>query len=98
MYGLKVRIRAYTDENAYPPEVESIMTDYDGQTHIFRNALTAFTAESAPMIPGDGVIRCRVLCEEKRFAVVDTALPDNVESVMGQSEFRVAYSDLTEDA
>ena len=97
MYGLKVRIRAVIDES-YPTWVECVMTDCGGQTHLFREKLPVVSSEFAPMIPGDGIIRCTLIEETAQYAEIDTYLPDGVESTMGVSRFRVAKSDLTEDA
>lgn len=97
MYGIKVRIRCITDES-YPRFAECILTDYDGMTHIFRDKLPVFTADSDPMIPGDGFIRCSVIREMPLYAEVDTVLPDDVESIMGQTRFRIAYDNLTDNA
>lgn len=97
MYGIKVRIRCITDES-FPRFAECVMTDYDGMTHTFRDKLPVFTAEHDPMIPGDGVIRCSVIRETAKYAEVDTTLPDDVESVMGETRFRIALSDLTDNA
>ncbi len=97
MCGLKVRIRCVTDA-AEPVSVECVMTDLEGQTHAFRNHLSVFTMESEPMIPGDGVIRCSLLEETPMYAVIDTALPDNVESTMGQTRFKVSPHDLIDNA
>ena len=98
MYGMKVRIRRVIENDTYPERVECFMTDYEGQTHFFEDKLTAFTGETDPMIPGDGVIRCTVLREMPLFVEVDTALPDNVESTMGKTVFCISWDDLTEDA
>lgn len=97
MYGLKVRIRNVTDE-AYPQWVECVMTDFEGQTHYFRDKLPIFTTDSDPMIPADGVIRCTVIRETPLYVEIDTSLPDGVESTMGISRFAVSREDLTEDA
>ncbi len=97
MYGIKVRIRCIIDES-YPKFVECVLTDYDGMTHIFRDKLPIFSAEYDPMIPGDGIIRCSVIRETEHFAEVDTALPDDVESIMGVNKFRIAICDLTDSA
>ena len=97
MHALRVRIRRVLNSDE-PVLVECMMTDFSGQTHYFHGGLSSFTAESEPMIPGDGLIRCTVKAEEKLFAVVDTALPDFVESTAGLTTFRVAYSDLTDQA
>lgn len=98
MYGLKVRIRRVIENDTYPERVECFMTDYEGQTHFFEDKLPVFTAESDPMIPGDGVIRCTVLREMPLFVEVDTSLPDGVESTAGRTVFSVSRDDLTEDA
>lgn len=97
MYGIKVRIRCIIDE-AYPRFVECTLTDYDGMTHIFRDKLPVFSAEYDPMIPGEGLIRCSLLRETPLYAEVDTVLPDDVESIMGQTSFRIAYADLSDRA
>jgi hypothetical protein len=97
MYGIKVRIRCITDES-YPRFAEALLTDFDGMTHIFRDKLPVFTADCEPMIPGDGVIRCSVIRETAQYAEVDTTLPDDVESIMGETRFRIARCDLTENA
>ena len=97
MYGIKVRIRCITDES-YPRFAEALLTDFDGMTHIFRDKLPVFTADCEPMIPGDGVIRCSVIRETAQYAEVDTTLPDDVESIMGETRFRIASCDLTENA
>ena len=97
MYGIKVRIRCIIDET-FPRFAECTLTDYDGMTHFFRDRLPVFSTDSDPMIPGEGVIRCSVIREERNYAEVDTALPDNVESIMGKNKFRIALSDLTENA
>lgn len=96
MYALKVRIRRMLSAEART--VECMMTDFDGQTHYFHGALSLFTSESAPMIPGEGIIRCTLSEEKPLYAVVDTLLPDSVESTGGLTTFRVAYSDLTDQA
>jgi hypothetical protein len=97
MYGIKVRIRCITDES-YPRFAEALLTDFDGMTHIFRDKLPVFTADCEPMIPGDGIIRCSVIRETAQYAEVDTTLPDDVESIMGETRFRIARCDLTENA
>ena len=98
MNGLKVRIRRVIENDTYPERVECFMTDYEGQTHFFEDKLPVFTAETDPMIPGDGVIRCTVLREMPLFVEVDTSLPDGVESTTGRTVFSVSRDDLTEDA
>ncbi len=97
MYGIKVRIRCIIDE-AYPRFAECVLTDFDGMSHTFRDKLPVFTAEHDPLIPGDGVIRCSVLRETAQYAEVDTTLPDDVESIMGETKFRIPLSELTENA
>ncbi len=97
MYGIKVRIRCIIDET-YPRFAECVLTDFDGMTHIFRDKLPVFSAEYDPIIPGDGVIRCSVIRETPLYAEVDTSLPDDVESIMGENRFRIAYCDLTDHA
>ena len=97
MHALRVRIRRVLSTEA-PVTVECMMTDYAGQMHYFHNRLSAFTAESDPMIPGDGLIRCTVRAEHPLFAEVSTELPDFIESTAGLTEFRVACSDLTDQA
>ena len=97
MYGIKVRIRCIIDES-FPRFAEAVMTDFVGMTHIFRDKLPVFTAEYEPMIPGDGIIRCSVIRETAQYAEVDTTLPDDVESIMGETRFRIAPADLTENA
>ena len=95
MYGLKVRIRTVI-EPTDPISVECVMTDYEGQTHYFREKLPNVSTELSPMIPGDGVIRCSVLHETNKYAEIDTSLPDGVESTMGISRFKVHIQDLTD--
>lgn len=97
MYGLKVRIRSIIDDS-YPKWVECVMTDYEGQTHYFRDKLPVFSMESEPMIPGDGIIRCTVIRETPMYTEIDTSLPDGVESTMGVNRFIVSGEDLTDDA
>jgi hypothetical protein len=97
MDGLKVRIRAVLDA-AQPVTVECCMTDFDGQTHLFRGPVTLFSSELSPLIPGDGIIRCTVRRETALFAEISTALPDGIESTMGVNSFRVHRSDLTDNA
>ena len=97
MDGLKVRIRAVLDA-AQPVTVECSMTDFDGQTHLFRGPVTLFSSESSPLIPGDGIIRCTVRQETAQYAEISTALPDGIESTMGVNSFRVHRSELTDNA
>jgi hypothetical protein len=98
MYGVKVRIRRILEE--CPPDtfVECLFTDYDGQTHYFRDKLPVFCTEWEPKIPCDGVIRCRVTEEAEKWVMIDTMLPDDVESTMGEYKFKVSRSDLTDNA
>lgn len=95
MYGLKVRIRNVIDAGD-PVSVECVMTDFEGQTHYFRERLSNVSTELNPMIPGDGVIRCSVLREAALFTEIDTSLPDGVESTMGQTRFKVHPQDLSD--
>ena len=97
MYGIKVRIRCIIDDSSYPSFAECILTDYDGMTHIFRDKLPIFSAEDDPIIPGDGVIRCSLILETAQFAEVDTILPDDVESIMGETRFRIERADLLDN-
>lgn len=96
MYGLKVRIRCLTDESE-PPAAECVMTDFDGRTHFFCEQLSCISTELHPMIPGDGIIRCSVIRETEHYTEIDTSLPDNIASTMGQSRFRVHPQDLTDN-
>ena len=97
MYGVKVRIRRITE--VHPPDtfVECLFTDFDGQTHYFRDKLHIFTAEWEPQIPCDGVIRCRVTEEAAKWVMIDTMLPDDVESTMGVYKFKIAKCDLVDN-
>ena len=49
-------------------------------------------------MPCDGVIRCRVTEEAEKWVMIDTMLPDDVESTMGEYKFKVSRSDLTDNA
>ena len=98
MYGIKVRIRSLVADYGYDKLVECILTDYDGQTHIFQDKLPIFCTDTEAHLPCDGVIRCMVKEEHPSYAVVDTVLPDDVETVFGQSRFRVSYDDLVDNA
>ncbi len=97
MYGIKVRIRCITDESQ-PRFAECVLTDYDGMTHFFRDKLPVFTSEFDPLLPCDGIIRCSLIHQTAVYADVDTLLPDDVESTMGETHFRIAIADLTENA
>ena len=97
MYGLKVRVRAVIDDTSDPVRVECVMTDFDGQTHIFRDKLPIFCAEFAPVVPCDGIIRCTLTDETPLYAEISTALPDAVESIMGVDRFRVSKDDLIDN-
>lgn len=98
MYGIKVRIRSLIEDWGTDKIVECMLTDYDGHTHYFRDKLPIFYPDIDANLPCDGVIRCMVKEEHPKYAVVDTVLPDDVESVMGQSRFRVSYDDLVDNA
>jgi hypothetical protein len=98
MYGIKVRIRSLTADYGYDKFVECMLTDYDGHTHYFRDKLPVFTPDITANLPCDGVIRCMLKEEHPKYAVVDTMLPDDVESTMGEHRFRVSYDDLVDNA
>ena len=98
MYGIKVRIRSLVSDCGYDKYVECVLTDYEGQTHIFHDKLPIFCLAVEANLPCEGVIRCMVKEEHPKFAVVDTALPDGVESIMGQTRFQVSYHDLVDNA
>ena len=98
MYGIKVRIRSLLEDRDYDKIVECMLTDYDGHPHYFRDKLTSFYPDTDAVLPCDGVIRCMLKEEHPKYAVVDTMLPDDVESTMGEYRFRVSYDDLTDNA
>ena len=97
MFGLTVKIRTVAAETP-PAAAEAMMTDADGRTHFFRCPLMLLTTDPAPFLPADGVIRCTVVTETAHWTEIDTALPDQIESTLGQTRFRVHRADLTDNA
>jgi hypothetical protein len=103
MKAIAVEITQVVDDSAYPPLVECLLVDAQGQTHRFveKEAIMSSTAVAVGALPAPGAIACEVESEwvdsEGRSLVrAATARPWGVESTAGSSNFVVFAEQLRE--
>ncbi|MBQ8934927.1 MAG: hypothetical protein IJ049_00775 [Oscillospiraceae bacterium] len=94
MFCVKVDILSMTDD-AQPVFVECSLVDCNGNIHLFRDKLPVFTKEDAPKVPCEGVLRCTILQEKRDTVVIDTSLPDDIESSDGKTVFEVGRDQMS---
>lgn len=92
MPSVEVIIAKVIDDSS-PVWVECELTDSYGKVHVFREKLPIVDNGDQSIkegLPRTGAIRCMVLEDKPNSVVIDTELPDGVESVTGTSRFSVS--------
>lgn len=96
---LKVRILRIWDIDWYPGWAECSMYDVFGIEHRFQDKIPVFSARELLLtdIPCDGAIRCvSIQKNADGTVIVDTGLPDGVESLAGKRLFSVFSNQLAD--
>lgn len=89
----KVMITKITDES-FPIFVEAVLTDYHGKSHYFTDKLPIFSLEHTPDLPCEGAIRCVIIQDNGESCLIDTSIPDDVQSTQGVFSFKVPKSQI----
>jgi hypothetical protein len=93
---VNVKVVKLIDDD-FPGWVECQLIDVMGQSHVFRDKIPIFSAELSvdSTLPHTGIIRCRVLETNDDRIIIDTDMPDGVESISGQTRFSVAPTEVS---
>jgi len=97
MATVEVEIVGVIDED-FPGWVECHLTDANDQVHVFREKIPVVidsALDALANFPRKGVIRCTVLEMQSDVLVIDTELPDGVESISGITRFAVSPDQIT---
>lgn len=100
VYAIVDVIIARVVNQSFPAWVECELTDVNGKIHVFRDKSPIFESNSPrrdTKLPRSGGIRCRVVGEESGRMMVDTELPDHIESISGFTRFSVLPSQFSQD-
>jgi hypothetical protein len=94
-----VEIVRFTDDcDEWPRFVEARLIDFAGREWLFHDKAPIFTCEdinSKSVFPKAGIIRCQLVSmrldsDRREIAIIDTALPDHVETPTGETRFEVS--------
>ena len=99
MHNVEVSILRMIDDH-YPGFVECELIDLDGKRHMFVDKLPIFEGDEADVdagFPRIGYIRCQVVRSTVDTALIDTGLPDAVESKSGETRFLVRLPQIVSD-
>lgn len=88
MADVKVNILRIVDNSGYPDFVEFELTDCNGKQHYFIDKLPIVSKYDA-VPPCIGAMRCMIIGIKENTVVIDTSLPDDIESVNGEYQFEV---------
>lgn len=87
MASVKLEILRIVNES-FPGFVECKLVDCGGKSHFFIDKLPV-VADCSDVPPCDGAARCSVLKAKKNTFVIDTSIPDDIESTNGEYIFEV---------
>ncbi|MDN8616406.1 hypothetical protein [Variovorax ginsengisoli] len=103
MKAITVEITRLVDDSAYPPLVECLLVDAQGQAHRFveKDAIVSSTPVTVDGLPRPGVLACEVELEwvdaaGRSLVRASTTKPWGVESTAGSSNFVVLVEQLQE--
>lgn len=88
MASVKVNILKIVDDTGYPTFVEFELIDSNGISHRFIDKVPVISADYDP-VPLIGEMGCTVVGETETTFIIDTALPDDIESLNGEYRFEV---------
>jgi hypothetical protein len=89
---VKVEIIRYVD-HAQPGWVECVLRDAHGNSWSFIEKVPVVTdklLEAESIYPQPGVLTCELICYEENFALISTIKPWGIESVNGETTFKVS--------
>ena len=88
MASVKVNILKIVNDTGYPTFVEFELIDSSGISHHFIDKVPIICTNDDP-IPPIGEMGCTVVGETETTFIVDTTLPDDIESLNGEYQFEV---------
>lgn len=88
MASVKVNILKIVDDTGYPTFVEFELIDSNEISHHFIDKVPIISAVDDP-VPPTGEMNCTVVGETETTFIIDTALPDDIESLNGEYQFEV---------
>lgn len=88
MVAVKVKILKIID-NSFPIFVECVLVDLNGERHYFHDKLSVFSIEDSVQYPCFGELRCQITQYKRNTVVIETLLPDDIESITGKYRFEV---------
>lgn len=101
MKAITVEITRLVDDSTYPPLVECLLVDAQGQTHRFieKDAIVSSSTVNVDGIPRPGVLACEVELEwvdeaGRSLVSASTAKPWGIESTAGSTNFVVLAEQL----
>ena len=84
-------------EQAQPTFVEFYLTDIHGKKHFFHDKIPIVSEEyyiDDTDFPKNGALGCTVTEKLKNSYIIDTDIPDHVDSLDGSTVFEVAESEI----
>lgn len=89
MASVKVNILKIVDDTGYPTFVEFELIDINGSSHHFIDKVPVISSDDDSIPHCSGEMRCTVVGETETTFIIDTALPDDIESLNGEYQFEV---------
>lgn len=93
MDKVRVKITEITDMS-FPVFVTAELEDSEGTIHLFRDKLPVFSEDCDISVPRGGEMRCTVTEVRANTIVIDTLLPDSIESVEEKHLFEICKTEL----
>lgn len=95
MVTVKVEISKIID-NSFPAFVECGFVDCTGKRHYFHDKLPVFSSEDSIELPSFGEMRCRIIQNKQDTLIIETLLPDDIESTTGEYRFEVYKNQISQ--
>ena len=89
MASVKVNILKIVDMS-FPIFIEFELIDKKGISHHFIDKVPAVSNDYDLVPPCIGYMRCNIVKETDNSFIIDTALPDDIESLNGEYKFEVS--------
>lgn len=89
MASVKVNVLKIVDDTGYPTFVEFELIDINSISHHFIDKVPVISADDDPVPPYIGYMRCVIINETENSFIIDTVLPDDIESLNGEYRFEV---------
>ena len=94
MTEVKVVIKKIVNMS-FPIVVEFELTDISNTVHKFIDKVPIVSADYDITPPCTGYMRCNIIKETDRTFIIDTSLPDDIESLEGEYIFEVNKEQVT---